>query len=134
MDMTREELDAKLEALEACSDSKFERMFAQMQTAHADLRIELRESHAELSAKIDALAARSVDKVTAVGMLIGAIALVFAMISFGGDQFVVGREVGVAIAALEARVDRLQSNPPSPAAAPAPSSPAANPKAASDRK
>ena len=117
MDMTREELDAKLEALEARSDAKFERMYAQMQTAHADFRIEMREVHAGLSAKIDALAARSVDKITAVGMLIGAIALVFAMISFGGDQFVAGREVGVAIAALEARVDRLQANqsaPPTP--------------------
>nr|WP_295112490.1 hypothetical protein [uncultured Caulobacter sp.] len=133
--MTREELDAKLEALEARSDAKFERMFAHLQTSHADLRSELRAelqtSFSELSAKIDALAARSVDKVTAVGMLIGAIALIFSMIAFGGDQFGAGREVGVAIAALDAKIDRLQANPSSSAVTPAPTT---APKAVDARK
>lgn len=134
MDMTREELDSKLEALEARSDAKFERMFAHMQTSHADLRAELRVELQGLSAKIDALAARSVDKVTAAGLLVGAIALIFSMIAFGGDQFGAGREVGVAIAALDAKIDRLQASSPSPAVTPAPSPPAAAPKAVDARK
>jgi len=132
--MTREELDAKLEALEARSDAKFERMFAHVQTSHADLRAEFQTSQAELSAKIDVLAARSVDKVTAAGLLAAAIALVFSMIAFGGDQFGAGREVGVAIAALDAKIDRLQASSPSPAVTPAPSPPAAAPKALGARK
>lgn len=114
MNMTREELDAKLEALEARSDAKFERLFAHMQTSSAELRAEFQASNAELSAKIDALAARSVDKVTAAGLLAAAIALVFSMIAFGGDQFGAGREVSMAIAALDAKIDRLEARPSSP--------------------
>lgn len=120
MDMTREELDAKLEALEARSDAKFERLFAHLQTSsvemRAELRAELQASHAGLSSKIDALAARSVDKITAAGLLLTAIALVFGMISFGGDQFNTGREISTAIAALDAKIDGLEARSPPPVA------------------
>lgn len=55
-------------------------------------------------------------------MLIAAIALIFSLIAFGGDQFVAGREVGAAIAALDAKIDRLQAKPaaqpPTPAKPP----------------
>lgn len=121
MGMTREELDAKLEALEARSDAKFERMFAHMQTSFAELRAELQTSNGALSAKIDTLAARSVDKITAAGLLLAAIALVFAMIAFGGDQFSAGREVSTAIAALDARIDHMRDSLPAASSPSAPS-------------
>lgn len=131
-DMTREELDARLGAVEARTDAKFERVLVELRESQSALRAEFRESraefreskaelrasdtelraeiragYAELSAKIDALAARSVDKITAAGLLLASIALVFSMIAFGGDQFSTGREVSAAIAQLDAKIDRI---------------------------
>lgn len=145
-DMTREELDARFGVVEARTDAKFERVLAEFRESQSTLRAEFRESraefrestaelrasdtelraeiragYAELSAKIDALAARTVDKMTAAVLLAAAIALVFSMIAFGGDQFGAGREVGVAIAALEAKIDRLaREAPTTPIRPPAP--------------
>ena len=94
--MTREELEAKLEAVEARTDAKFERLLA-----------DIRTSNAELAGKIDTAAAKALDKWTATGLVAAAVALIFAMIAFGGDQFGAGREIGDSIAKLEAKLDRL---------------------------
>lgn len=125
LDMTRDELDARMEAMEARSDARFERLFAELRASNAELRSEIQTSTAEsrgsyaelrgdirslrvdMNARIDALAARSVDKVTAAGLLAAAVALIFSLVAYGGDQFGAGREVSTAIAALDAKIDRI---------------------------
>ncbi|RZJ45819.1 MAG: hypothetical protein EON87_06565 [Brevundimonas sp.] len=77
--VTKDELAARLEAVEARAEARFERLSG-----------DVRSSHAELAGKIDAASAKALDKWTAIGLSFAMIALIFAMLSYAGDLFGIG--------------------------------------------
>ena len=98
--ITREELAARLEAVDARVDARFERIVG-----------EVRAGNAELAGRIEAASAKSLDKWTAITIALAAVALIYAMLAFGGDMFGLGidaREV-----ARQAAAEAVQQARPS---------------------
>lgn len=80
--VSRDALESKIEAVEARADARFERIMGELRTANAELR-----------GDIQAVGARTLDKYTAAGIAIGMVALIYALLAYGGDMFGLGISV-----------------------------------------
>jgi len=115
--MTREEMDAKLEAVEARTEAKIAEVNASIQRL-ADAIIgdrglisEVREL--KVSNKESIAQARSEGQFTRwtlFGIALAIIGTFIAVLAFGGDQFGAGKELGSSITNIESKVDALSKN------------------------
>lgn len=81
--VTRDELTARLETIEARADARFNEIMG-----------EIKASNAEISGKIATAQAKALDRWTAIGIAVGMLALTFAMLAYGGDLFGLGVSAG----------------------------------------
>lgn len=129
LDMTREELDAKLEAAEARSETRFTDLHHQIAaltnaiTGDRGVLAEIREMKADnATTRILARQEGQFTRWTLFGIAVAIIGSFIAIVAFGGDQLGAGRELGAAIASIEAKLEsQSKVAPPEPAA---PSQPA----------
>ena len=106
-DMTREEIEAKLEAVEARSDTKFEKINASVErVAEIVERLALDVQRTSEQARADSLFTRW----TLAGIALAIVGTFIGVLAFGGDQFGAGRDMGSALAALDAKMDRIEAS------------------------
>ena len=133
--MTREEMDAKLEAAEARNSAhyidlqhKIEGLTAAI-TGERGVLAEMRDLREENKATL--LQARQEGQFTRwtlFGIALAIIGTFIAVLAFGGDQFGSGKELGGSLSTLEAKIDQLQADRTASVAEPSP--PAEQPPAA----
>lgn len=126
-EISREEIDAKLAAIEARSDTRFEQMLGEMRTANAELRGEMKA----LGAGIANAATTTTVIWTGVGTFFALAALLVGVLAFGAQSASIGMSISDVAqrAADEAVKQERRADPaapeiaPAPTAAPAPESP-----------
>ena len=92
--VSREEIKAQLDAVEARVDVRFERVLREIEKSGADIK-----------SRVDVAAAKSLDKWTAFTLAIAMVALIYAMLAYGGSLFGLGLSTkDIAEAAAKAAV------------------------------
>jgi hypothetical protein len=109
--MTREEIDAKLSAVEARTETRFVELnakidrladnFASAITGDRGVLAEMKELRSDNKATRWAVVG------TVIGTGIAVIAALIGILAFAGDQFGAGRELGVSLAELSEKIDRV---------------------------
>jgi hypothetical protein len=89
-EMTREEVDAKLETVEARTDAKFAQLIGEFDTKLAGLRGDMLEIKASL-APLAGL--KSTIVITSISSVIALAALLLGLLAYGGDRFGAGIEM-----------------------------------------
>lgn len=124
-DPTREEIDAKLAALDAKNDARFERMIGEMRTSQAELsgRIvgSMGELRQELKGEYTALKAATAGRLTViltgftstVAMITIIVAIIFGLAASGQTMFGLGQSTReIATTAAMAAADRVIASQP----------------------
>lgn len=104
--MTREEIQAKLEAVEARSDTKFEKINASIEKVAGIVE---RLSEEVQRTSYQARADNQFTRWTLAGIALAIIGTFIAVLAFGGDQFGAGRELGGSLSQIEAKMDRIEA-------------------------
>lgn len=105
--VSRDELKAHLEAVEARTDTKMERILREIEASNSLIRMEIEKSNLSISSKIDVSSAKNIDKVSAATIALAMLALIYAMLAYGGDLFGLG--ISAKVIADEAAVGAVRS-------------------------
>lgn len=103
-DMTREEIDAKIAASEARTETGLERAIGEVRAEFTALRGDIRELKASSAGKGTVIITGVTSVIT---ILLGLASLLYAMLAYGGDRFDSGRELGGQLAEVNAKLDKL---------------------------
>jgi hypothetical protein len=117
--MTREEMDAKLEAVEARNEARY----IDLQHKIGGLTAAITGDRGVLAEMTAMKADNKATRWTVIGTGIAVIGALIGILAFGGDQFGSGKELGASLSALETKIDQLQtgrtpSSPQAPVVAP----------------